>query len=775
MNRIHLLRWTAVGLVSVLLPCRAEVTLDGTMGASGPLSGPDFVIPDTVGQARGTNLFHSFSTFNINSGENATFTGPAVIDNVISRVTGGSQSFIDGLLRSAIESANLWFINPSGVLFGPNASLDVDGSFHVSTADYLKLADGGRFEATNAGNSILTTAPPEAFGFLGENPVGISIQESVLEVPTGETLSVVGGDIEIVGGPLGFLAAPSGRINIASVDSAGEVVLRDTDLGVESFERFGRIDISQNGLVSTSGEGGGAIFIRGGEFVADNAFIFADTLGSEEGQGINIEVTGQVTVRNGALITVDTLGSGSGGDLTVETDSLEVRNRAAIGALTNGPGKGGNLSVEANRVFLSSDGALGFTGIGTQAGPESSGDVGDLTVRADILEVRNNAEISASTFGSGQGGNLLVEAVSILLSGDEAVGLTGISASAEEGTGDAGNLTVRAGSLEVREGAQISAATFGGGDGGKLLVEAGSILLSDIDARGFPSGIFATAEEGSSGDGGDLTVRAGSLEVREGAQISAATFGIGKGGSITITAMDTNLFDGDIVAASLGSGTSGDINITALNNLRLFNDSRISVETTQANAGDINLNVGNLLHLRDGSSITTSVAGGTGDGGNITIDPVFTVLDGASEVVARAREGSGGNIRITTDFLFRSPDSRIDASSEFGVSGTVEIDSPDTDITGGITTLPESFFDAAALLRERCGVRAAVGRSSFVVRGQGLPAAPDTYLSASYFEVPESGQAQPVSVTENSTGFGLDFSSMAADSFGGFELGCRNW
>jgi filamentous hemagglutinin family protein len=149
---------------------KAEVTLDGSLGPTGPIPLVDqnFEIPDTVGQTVGPNLFHSFGLFNINTGESATFTGPAAIDNVISRVTGGSQSFIDGLLSSKIESANLWFINPAGVLFGQHASLDIQGSFHVSTADYLKLGDGGRFEATYPEKSVLTTAPPEAFGFLGE-------------------------------------------------------------------------------------------------------------------------------------------------------------------------------------------------------------------------------------------------------------------------------------------------------------------------------------------------------------------------------------------------------------------------------------------------------------------------------------------------------------------------------------------------------------------------------------------------------------------------------
>jgi filamentous hemagglutinin family protein len=102
-------------------PTKAEVTLDGTLGPTGSLAGPNFVIPDTVGQTVDTNLFHSFGLFNINTGESATFTGPAAIDNVISRVTGGSQSFIDGPLRSEIHSANLWFINPAGVLFGQHA------------------------------------------------------------------------------------------------------------------------------------------------------------------------------------------------------------------------------------------------------------------------------------------------------------------------------------------------------------------------------------------------------------------------------------------------------------------------------------------------------------------------------------------------------------------------------------------------------------------------------------------------------------------------------
>src|SRR5918999_261721 len=159
----------------------------------------------------------------INTGESATFTGPSSIENVLGRVTGGSSSFIDGLLRTQFENAspNLFLLNPAGVLFGPNASLDVQGSFHVSTADYLKLGDGGRFEATNPENSVLTTAPPEAFGFLGENPAGIAVQGSRLRVPDGKALSVVGGDIKVADSSL---YASGGRNDMVRVDTQEEVL-----------------------------------------------------------------------------------------------------------------------------------------------------------------------------------------------------------------------------------------------------------------------------------------------------------------------------------------------------------------------------------------------------------------------------------------------------------------------------------------------------------------------------------------------------------------------
>src|SRR5215510_159212 len=169
---------------------QAQITLDGSLGPRGALRGPNYTISDRVGQIRGPNLFHSFGQFDLSNGESATFTGPNTIANIIGRVTGGSPSSIDGTIRSQMPGANFYLLNPSGVMFGPNASLDVSGSFHVSTADYLRLADGAKFFTHLAQTSVLSVAPPEAFGFLGRTPAPISMQGSTLQVLPGQTLAV---------------------------------------------------------------------------------------------------------------------------------------------------------------------------------------------------------------------------------------------------------------------------------------------------------------------------------------------------------------------------------------------------------------------------------------------------------------------------------------------------------------------------------------------------------------------------------------------------------
>src|SRR5438105_14177332 len=153
------------------------LTPDGTLGTAVTRHGNIYAITGGTRPGNGPNLFHSFDRFSVGTGDTASFTGPQTgITNILSRVTGGQRSDIDGTLRSEIPGAHLYLLNPAGVLFGPNASLDVSGSFHVSTADYLRLADGARFSARLSETSTLSVAPPAAFGFLGPQPATITVQ-----------------------------------------------------------------------------------------------------------------------------------------------------------------------------------------------------------------------------------------------------------------------------------------------------------------------------------------------------------------------------------------------------------------------------------------------------------------------------------------------------------------------------------------------------------------------------------------------------------------------
>src|SRR5256714_3016457 len=140
-------RGSMLGVTIVSLAISAacgQVRTGGSLGVRQTLGGPGVLIPASLGLARGRNLFHSFAQFDIPDGGSATFSGPSSIHNVLARVTGGTASQINGRLACDIDGANLYLINPAGIVFGANGTLDVRGSFVATTADSVGLADGGR-------------------------------------------------------------------------------------------------------------------------------------------------------------------------------------------------------------------------------------------------------------------------------------------------------------------------------------------------------------------------------------------------------------------------------------------------------------------------------------------------------------------------------------------------------------------------------------------------------------------------------------------------------
>src|SRR3954452_10176930 len=268
-DRIRSHRLSPLLLAALLAagPGRAQIITDGSVGPKVSLSGSSVEIGANLGTRSGANLFHSFEKFGIATGQTATFTGPGTIRNVISRVTGGEVSNIDGVLKSEVGQADLYFLNPAGVLFAPNATLDVPGSFHVSTAHELRFADGASFSALDKIGSGLTVAPPEAFGFLDRPPGRIAVDQSQLQLNAGKALSLVGGDLDFAGGASGTLSAPGGTVTLTSLTGAGQSRVSD---GAVDAARQGTIRLSNQaamsnqGGIDVSGNGGGTIRLRGG-------------------------------------------------------------------------------------------------------------------------------------------------------------------------------------------------------------------------------------------------------------------------------------------------------------------------------------------------------------------------------------------------------------------------------------------------------------------------------------------------------------------------------
>ncbi|TKB62107.1 MAG: filamentous hemagglutinin N-terminal domain-containing protein [Nitrospira sp.] len=263
----------------------------GSLGTTVTTNGPTIQITGGTRPGGGTNLFHSFGQFNVASGDTAQFlnTTPSLrTDNILSRVTSGNPSSIFGSIDTlSYPGANLFLMNPAGIVFGPSATLHVGGSVAFTTANYLRLAgaDGsgsGIFHADTTTPSLLTSASVSTFGFLSPNPAAIAVHGSRLIVQPGQSISLVGGNISVQSGTpengisqSARLSAPGGQIKIASVASPGEVLAANfgkaPNTHGQSLGTLGTVRISKQSHIDTSGEGGGAILVRGGHLIVDDS------------------------------------------------------------------------------------------------------------------------------------------------------------------------------------------------------------------------------------------------------------------------------------------------------------------------------------------------------------------------------------------------------------------------------------------------------------------------------------------------------------------------
>ncbi|MDJ0596929.1 MAG: filamentous hemagglutinin N-terminal domain-containing protein, partial [Pleurocapsa sp. MO_226.B13] len=521
-------------------PIQAQITVDGTTDTS--VTPIDNGIRIDAGNRTGDNLFHSFQEFSVVNGSEAFFNNANDIVNIFSRVTGGNISNIDGLIRANGE-ANLFLINPAGIIFGEGASLDLGGSFLGSSASSILFPDGIEFNATDSENPpLLTINAPLGLG-LQDNPGEIinrsivqnSAEEFVgLEVAPGNNLALIGGQINF---ERGQATARGGNIKLGGLSQAGTVGINED--GSLSFpDGIARADVTLTNAanVNVRGGGGGSITVNarnielsGGE--SGRSFLLAgiaENSGSTTAQAgdIILNATDTISVSQESIIANQVVESviGNAGRVDITTTDLSLREGSFISASTFGQGNAGAIKINATDTISFNNSSI-FSRVG---GESVVGNSGGINITTGSLQVTNGARVNASTAGEGNAGQVKINA-------DGAVSLDGVNqlptavlSNVEvRATGNSGGVTIIADSLSVTNGALVESRTRGSGDAADVDIQVhNGITLNGLNSSNIDnSGVYSGVENGAIGQGGDIRIDTGSLLLQDGARIENSTLG----------------------------------------------------------------------------------------------------------------------------------------------------------------------------------------------------------------------------------------------------------
>ncbi|GAB1543617.1 hypothetical protein NUACC21_62920 [Scytonema sp. NUACC21] len=690
------------------------------MGAESSLINPNVQIQGATGDSisggaqRGSNLFHSFSQFNVSDGQRVYFVNPIGVKNILTRVTGEQGSNIFGTL--GVEgSANLFLLNPNGILFGPNARLDVGGSFVGTTANTFRFGEQGVFSATNPEAPPLLTVNPSAFLFNQLNPKAITNQsvasagvnpagENVtgLRVPDGKSLLLVGGNINIDGGSL---RTYGGRIELAGLAAPGAIGLNLTDnilsLGVNNEAPRADISLTNAAEVNVRGADGGSIAIN-----AQNLTLGGESkvrAGIDRGLGtpqskagdININATGTTTLTNTSFIAnvPQPTSIGNSGNINITTGSLTLLDGSALNTNNFGQGDGGNVNLNIrDRLTIAGvdrDGLGSAILSGVQS--EALGNGGNINIAAGSVSLTDGAFLDASISGRGSAGSIFIRARdSILLSNSY------IYSNVESGgIGNVGNINVAAFSLTLKDGTQLqtllrsgnSDLPAGRGVTGNINIDVLGQVNITGQKNGFSSGFFSSVGTGAVGNSGNINIRAGSLSLIDNAIVRADNSGQGNAGNISVQVVDSVSLQNSSIYSSVGIssvGNGGDIDIQA-KSVSLIQGSELNSQVQgQGNAGNINIKASETIAL-DGRhneifSRIISAFGSTGEGqaGDIAISTgSLRVTNGAFISSSTSGRGNAGNMTIDARDAIAFDSGSYASSSVFpsgrGIGGNIQI------------------------------------------------------------------------------------------------------
>lgn len=642
----------------------AQIIPDGTLNTQVKLIDGQQNI--TGGIQSGQNLFHSFQEFSPNLDFVTHFDNNSNIENIFTRVTGDSASFIDGLIKTN-DNASLFILNPAGIIFGQNAQLDIGGSFITTTAESIIFANGTKFGTQlNQVSPLLTVNIPVGLQF-GNDPGTISSNNtnnvnselfSENNMSTGNTIGFLGGDIDLQNIVINAL---SGNVEIGSV-AEGEIVKLSSNTNRWEFDydnvsEFNDVKISQS-IIDTSGD-------------------------STSGE------SGRIILQGKNLLLADSL--------LRNTDNGERGIMSLVG--TN------YIDLDDSGLFTSDIGDDDRVSVATQ------GD--DIRIAAPNIKIHNGAIISASNLSDEIGSNITINAdESLELSGfNEAVPSLILTVVGRVG-GTGGIIEINTGHLIIKDGARIDSRTVGEGNAGNININARESIL--ISGNSFSNNVEEILNSGL------LAV----AEVDEFESVSSEK--LGESGSITINTPRLSLENGgEISVSNFGLKDAGDITIN-VGELLLNENSQIIAKTASGNGGSIEIISDEIIILRDQASIAATAdfneEGNDGDGGNIALTADNIVLFDESTINADANLGSGGKITITTQNLLtqKNPDDVITASSEVkGLDGTVEIDTPDINSKLETTEQRQSPLAAEESIYTGCSLGTDFSANKFSYIGRG--------------------------------------------------------